>query len=295
MAPLDVCSTAVACLDQGSGEPVVLLHSSGGSGAQWRSLTERLSPHRRVVAPDLYGYGETPGWSGRGVFSLAREAAVIEALLDRLGEPAHLVGHSYGGAVALQIALARPGRLRSLTLIEPVAFHVLRHGEAVDWAALQEIIAVARHVAAAVTSGDYARGCEHFVDYWTGAGAWTSLPPARRDALVPRLAKVALDFHATLNAPAQLDDMRAIGVPTLLLQGARTPAPTRQICRRLADTLPEARLRIVAGAGHMLPLTHRDEVNDLVIAHLEENSDRERRASWKPCKPSTATTATPSA
>jgi len=293
MSSLGLCGAAP--LNQGAGEPVVLLHSSGGSGAQWRSLTERLLPHRHVVAPDLYGYGVTPAWAGRGVFSLAHEAALVETVLDDLGEPVHLVGHSYGGAVALHMALANPHRLRSLSLIEPVAFHLLRHGDAADWAALQEILAVARHVTAAVAAGDLAAGCERFVDYWTGPGAWAALPAPKRDALAPRLSKVALDFQATLNAAARIEDVPAIGVPTLLLQGGRTATPTRRICRLLAEALPDARLHVIAGAGHMLPLTHRDEVHGLVIAHLDVNSDPERRGTCRPCQPTAAASATPSA
>src|SRR5215212_8645123 len=97
----EIYGTSVEYTEQGSGEPVVLLHSSGASGAQWRALAERLSARYRVIAPDLYGYGGTAGWAGRGTFCLAHEAALVRGLMERLDEPAHLVGHSYGGAVAM--------------------------------------------------------------------------------------------------------------------------------------------------------------------------------------------------
>jgi pimeloyl-ACP methyl ester carboxylesterase len=281
MPHLNVHGSTVEYLDQGSGETVLLLHSSGGSGAQWRVLTEQLGTRYRVLAPDLYGYGGTPAWSGYGVFTLAREAALVQAFLERIAGPVHVVGHSYGGAVALRVARAE--QLASLTLIEPVAFHLLREAEdAVDWAALREIIAVATAITDALGAGDDDAGCERFVDYWGGAGAWTRLPMLRRDALALRLPKVALDFQATLNDPTRLDDLRTLGVPTLLVQGEHTRAPTRQICRRLAETLPDARLKVVAGADHMLPITHRDEVNGLVTAHLDSHADHPRRMSCTP-------------
>src|SRR6185503_3141479 len=76
---------------------------------------------------------------------LGQEAALVRALLDRYDGPAHLVGHSYGGAVALNVAHSRGAMLRSLTLIEPVAFHLLRDGN--------EAASAARGVRAAPREG----------------------------------------------------------------------------------------------------------------------------------------------
>lgn len=281
MPRINVQGTAVEYLDQGSGDLVVLLHSSGASGTQWRALAETLAEHYRVIAPDLYGYGATPHWTGRGAFSLGHEAAIVQALLERLGAPAHLVGHSYGGAVALNVAATVQHALLSLTMIEPVAFHLLRGGNAADSDALHEIMGVVENVTRSLICGDYAGGFCRFVDYWTGCGAWAALSPARRDALAPRLAKVALDFHATLTEPTRLDDARAIGVPTLLIQGAVTKEPTRRICNHLARTLPEACQHTIDGAGHMAPLTHGEAVNPLIVAHLATNATHlTRRTKW---------------
>jgi len=65
MPRIDLCGSSVEYFEQGSGEPVVLLHSSGSSNAQWRALAEQPSPRFRVIAPDLYGYGATANWPGR--------------------------------------------------------------------------------------------------------------------------------------------------------------------------------------------------------------------------------------
>jgi pimeloyl-ACP methyl ester carboxylesterase len=248
--------------------PVVLLHSSASSSAQWRPLLERLSPPCRVIAPDLCGYGASAHWPGERRFDLAQEAQAIYSFLDTLGEPVHLVGHSYGGAVALHIARRRGELLRSLTVYEPVAFHLLRGQDA---QALAEISEIAAAVAASLACGDYAGGCARFVDYWSGPGSWAGMPQAKRDAMVPRLAKVALDFHATLSEPAGIEDFGALGLPTLVLQGGRSPLPTRRICELLAGVVPECRLRTVDAAGHMGPLTHRDVINDLIVAHLNSS------------------------
>src|SRR5262245_44083858 len=259
-------------------ETVVLLHCSGSSGAQWRALAAQLGTRYDVIAPDLYGYGAGVPWSGERNFSLAEEAAPILSILGLLGEPAHLVGHSYGGAVALHIARTRPELLGSLTLIEPSAFHLLRGGDPIDLAALREITAVATHACVALASGDYTGGFGRFVDYWSGPGSWAAMPEEKRDAFAPQLAKVVLDFHALLNEPAKIDDEREIELPTLLVQGGCTTLPSRCVCKRLRDALPAVQFRVVQGAGHMLPVTHRDQVNTLIRDFIHQGGSYAIRA-----------------
>ena len=278
MPRIEIYGSSVEYHEQGSGTPVVLLHSSGSSGAQWRALAGRLATQYRVLTPDLIGYGGTSTWKARSGFCLAQEAALVRSLLGRLGEPAHLVGHSYGGAVALHVARTRPELVRSLTVIEPVAFHLLRDGDEIDGAALREISEIATLVSVAVERGDYGGGSGAFVDYWSGPGAWAAMPARTRAALASLLPKVALDFHATINEPAGLEDMRDIAARTLILQGGCTAVPTRRICKRLAGVLPAVHVKTIKGAGHMAPVTHRDEVNDLIVAYLDANAAERRSA-----------------
>lgn len=268
MPRIEIYGSSLEYREQGSGEPVLLLHSTGSSGAQWRALMERLSPRFRVIAPDLCGYGGTSLWTGRGAFCLAHEAAVVAAFLERLDEPVHVVGHSYGGAVALRLARLRGELLCSLAVIEPVAFHLLRGGDQTDASALEEITQIADAVARALACGDYDGGFRQFVDYWSGPGTWAGIPAAKRDALAARLPKVALDFYATLNEPARLDDLRTIAAPMLLIGSECSPLPARRIGRLLARALPGLRVKTIEGAGHMAPLTHPDEVNEALVAHI---------------------------
>ena len=268
----------------GQGEPVVLLHCSGWSHAQWRPLAASLAARHEVYAPDLIGYGATSGWTGRGRFCLAHEAAVVRSLIGGLGRPVHLVGHSYGGAVALHVARTRPDLVSSLVLVEPSAFHLLRERGAVERAALAEITAVARGVQESLASGDYRAGYGRFLDYWSGPGAWAALPEERRLAGAAQLAKVALDFTALLEEPAGIDDMRGMAVPTFLLHGGCTTLPSQSVCRMLHEALPRSSLALVQGAGHMLPATHGDRVNRLIVSHLAAQAASARRSESKPIR-----------
>src|SRR5262249_7342136 len=122
-----------AVLAAGLATPVLLLHGSASSSVMWTPVIHALKARFRLIAPDLIGYGRTDSWPEGYVFSLDDELRLIEPLIEHLPGGVHVVAHSYGGVVAL--ALARAGRvgIRSLTLIEPVAFHVL-HGDAQAWA-----------------------------------------------------------------------------------------------------------------------------------------------------------------
>ena len=274
MPTLEISGSRFEYLEQGRGAPVILLHGTGGASTQWRALAERLSARYRVIAPDLYGYGASAPWPGRKAFALDCEAEIVFALLTRFGGRAHLVGHSYGGAVALQVARSRGDSLSSLTLIEPVAFHLLKETDA---PIVAEITEVADSLARALERGEYVAGFELFFDYWNGPQAWTQVPEDKRCAMATRFPKVMLDFHATFNEPTRLEDFRALAVPTLLMCGTRSPSPARRICELLAGTLPAVRLKTIEGAGHMAPVTHPEPVNAMILAHLDSISGHPSR------------------
>lgn len=272
MPTLEIHGHPVELARKGDGEPVVLLHASGSSGSQWRALADRLGDRFLTLAPDAYGHGGTAAWPGYGEFTLADETALVLGLIDGLAEPVHLVGHSYGGAIALQVARARPGRLRSLALIEPVAVHLLADGDAADKAALREFAELGEAVTRCLCRGDYQGGSGCFVDYWNGPGAWAGTPIERRRGMAANLGVRAIAFHALTSDPCRIEDVAEIAVPTLLLQGSRTTTAARRVCDRLARAMPFALMQVITGAGHMSPVTHRDQVNDLLVAHLEAHS-----------------------
>jgi pimeloyl-ACP methyl ester carboxylesterase len=281
MSSIDLNGARVAYAEAGSGETVLLLHSSASSSAQWRALTEILQARWGVLAPDLYGYGKTDQRLCVGSPGLADEVALADAVLAQSAERIHLVGHSYGGAVALCFAAHRPERLLSLTLIEPVAFHLLcgaPEGTA-EHGLFREVAALAADVTQSAAENDGRRGMARFIDYWNGAGAWMRMRPDVQSALARQAPRVALDFRAAMTDPTRLRALREIAVPTLILRGSTSPRPTRRIAELIAQVLPNARLKTIEGAGHMLPLTHHEAVNAAIAEHLSRSTAaRQRRA-----------------
>jgi len=104
---------------------VVCLHADASTSSQWRALTNRLAHDYRVFAPDTLGAGQGPAWPADGAVALRDEVALLEPVLEAAGTPHFLVGHSYGAAIALMAALARPQRTRALAVYEPTLFALL--------------------------------------------------------------------------------------------------------------------------------------------------------------------------
>src|SRR5262245_26635928 len=104
---------------------VLCLHSSGGTGGQWNTLRAQLGPQARVLTPDLIGHGVAPAWHGVDEDIVMADAGRIIRLAESVPGSIHLVGHSYGAAVALRVALHYRHKFASVTLYEPVVFRLL--------------------------------------------------------------------------------------------------------------------------------------------------------------------------
>lgn len=243
------------------------LHASASSSGQWRALMERLAPRYRVLAADLYGYGQSPAWPGARPLTLADEAALLEPVFQAAGDRFHVVGHSYGAAIALCAALTQPHRVKSLTLFEPVLIAALMQDDP-DQPAAREIASVRDDTSAAVARGELEAAGERFVDYWMGAGAWATTPDKRRAVIAGTMPKIRAEWHAIFTEPTPLAAFARLAIPTRYLVGGASPLAPRGVARLLTRTLPRVSVVELAGVGHMGPVTHADQVNAEIEAQL---------------------------
>jgi pimeloyl-ACP methyl ester carboxylesterase len=251
--------------EAGSGPAVLCLHCSASTSGQWRPLMERLSDRYRVIAPDLYGCGKSPAWPGERPMWIDDQIAFLASAFERAGERFHLVGHSFGGAIALKAALGMKPRLASLVLYEPVLFAVLLRAEPQS-AAAREIVAVRDDV----VCGDSEAAAERFIDYWMGGGTWAVTPEARRGTLADAVKAQKPEWHSAFNEPTPLEAFAALDVPTLLMTGTASTAAARGVARLVAGVLPRVRVEEIEGLGHMAPVTQPGEINARIERFLAD-------------------------
>ena len=257
----------LAYAEVGAGSPVVLLHSGGLSSRQWGRLGEHLAGSHRVLAPDFLGYGRSSAWPEGELFHFILDVLAVEALVDRLGERVHLVGHSYGGFIALLVALHRPQWVRSVAAFEPVAFGVLHSsGDADGLASL-----AAANVDASLRDtpiGGQEPWLRAFVDYWNEEGAWDRLSEPARGSFRAVGWKLYGEVRSLLLDRTPHQAYAMLPVPTLLMSGEASTIAARRVAAILAEAMPDARLRMLEGAGHMGPLTHAPQVNGWIADHI---------------------------
>ena len=256
--------------EQGQGEPVVLLHSSVSGNRQWRSLAEELADAYRVLAPNLFGYGETTAWPANTSQSLYAQAALLFCL-PGIGEgPVHLVGHSFGAAVALKAALILGARVGKLVLIEPNPFNLLKQEGRSD--AFLEVRALRDHVKCFGSLGDWDKVAQRFADYWSGEGSWAAMPEKRKSAFAAALVPNFYEWDAVLSEETTLEQWKRIPAKTLVMSDPETRRPIREIVEILATACPHWSFKTIAGGGHMAPLTRPELVNPLVRQFLDAAS-----------------------
>jgi pimeloyl-ACP methyl ester carboxylesterase len=221
---------------------------------------------------DLIGHGSAAGERP----AQARQLLLEDALrvlphvngAAAVGRAVHLVGHSYGGAVALKLAnLVAPGSLRSLALYEPVAFRLLADdgGSKAEWRQVNDLVDTLQRRLAV---GDVSKAAQLFINFWSGVSGWDRLGKAARAAAIDAMPVVMQQFYALLDREQNLEAIARLQSPALVLSGARTVAVARRIGERLRALWPQATHRVLSEAGHMGPLSHPEEVNRHISAFL---------------------------
>ncbi len=251
----DVAGARIAWWSQSAGPALVLVHAGVADARMWEPLLPALPSGRRIVRYDMRGAGRTR--AAAGTYADARDLA---GLLDTLGiERADIVGASYGGQVALELASTHPQRVASLVLLAPAL---------PDIEPTPALQAFADAEQAAIEGGRIDDAVAVNVAMWAGH----SSPEVR--ALVADMQRGA--FEVQLREGAELVELDppvsarldAIAAPTTIAVGDRDVADFAAVAERLLAALPQARLQRVPDAGHLLALDQPAAVAQLVADHL---------------------------
>ena len=250
--------------ETGSGvRRALFLHCMLANGGAWRGVQAGLHRKLKMTSFDMPGHGKSWSWGGQDEY----QTAVTAIAASLIGKRADVIGHSFGATVALRLARDFPDKVRSLTLIEPVLFRAARnHAE------------YARHkeqmsgFVASMVAGNATDAAREFDAVWGPGTPWDEIPAALRASLIGRIGLVGEGAGATqgdIHAQTAPGALEAINQPVLLMEGSASPPIIAAIHDALSTRLPNVRRVIVAGAGHMLPVTHPEAVVGEVAAFLK--------------------------
>ena len=267
--PLELVAPAgLALVARGRGPDIVLVHGALGDYRQWERIGGALDGGYRVIALSRrFHWPNTPPAGGVD-YTYEAQSADLDTLLQSLGSPAHLVGHSYGAGVALLTALHRPELVRSLILIEPPFGSLVAPSDPELASELASRDAMLAAVRASVEAGTAERAAETLVDWVQGGpGSFSRLPPEIQEGLRANAATVG-PTYATPAPVVTCEQLRELRLPVLVLRGERTRPFYRLVAAAAADCIPGAASAVIPAARHMTIVENPGGSADLIARFI---------------------------
>ncbi len=229
----------------GVGSPLLLIHGSFSNGpATWAGQIDELRHHHRVIVVDRRGYGRSP--AEPRPYTVAGDAVDVLGAADRAGAAAfHLVGHSYGGLVALEMARIAPRRIRSLHMIEPPYLLLLP-----DDPDVSPMIDRARDILLNAAANGPERTAATFMEMIIGPDALANLRAGPAWPGIVREAGRAAHEPYPVSYPPEYVAELSVDYPVRVYTGGRSHPGLQKVARRLAELIPGAGLVEVPAATH---------------------------------------------
>lgn len=255
-------------LDEGRGSSVLFVHGAFSDHRNWETQRLEVSKRYRYIALDQRYFGVAP-WSDDGsLYSISTHAKDLATFIQQLGVgPVDVVGWSYGGAVALVLAVQRPDLIRSLFLYEPSLGSIV--SDPGDQKTLAEERKGVGPAVAASKASDQAKAVRLFAD-WVNAqsGSFDALPPTLRDVHLENARTLPLHLASPPPPAITCSQWDNLKVPVTVAKGQQS----RAFFTILADTthrcIPGSRLVVIPNARHMGPAQNGPAFNEALLIHL---------------------------
>ena len=253
-----------AWTDAGSGDrKALLIHCSLAHHNVWEGVMAGLANAYSMTAFDMPGHGAADDWdndAGHGDYQL-RTAEIAATFCDG---PTHIIGHSFGATVALRFAVERPELVSGLTLIEPVFFAIARHDGAKSY---NDHVKGFEPFAQAMQQGDREGAAQIFTEMWGAGVPWRLLPPQARRYIVDRIHLIPAGADAIeTDRDGVVPKLGQVDCPVTLIEGGNSPAIVDTIQSGLQKRLKNCTRHVIDGAGHMVPISHPNDVAAIIRA-----------------------------
>lgn len=246
MSVIRVNGVALYYEERGAGEPIVCIHGTSSSAAVWGEAVDELAKHGRTISYDRRGCfrSERPEPYVTAVRQHADDAAALIDAVD--AAPAIVIGRSYGGETAIDLALRYPDRVRALALLEAALLSM--SDEAARWGS-----ALGRTVFAAADE-DMTTVAETFLRAVVGDETWEAFPEPAKEMFTANGPAIVAELRGgSLDVDEEL--LGTIRQPTLLVGGKDSPPAFAEVTNLMAEAMPSARVEWVEG-GHLINPAH---------------------------------------
>jgi len=251
--------------ESGSGPTVVLVPGSCSTGAAWRPFIAAWNEQFRSVTTSLLGYGGTVERRTAVGCDISLNAEVVESVIRRSGGRVHLIGHSFGGLVALAVALRGRVSLASIVIIEAPAVDILREqNELQHYRTFRQM---SESYFADFASGN-PEAIAAMIDFYGGAGTFASWPLKLRAYAAQTTPVNILDWGNAFEFPLSAASLGSLEIPLHVISGAASPTAVRRANALLAEFNKKATFTTINGASHFMIATHVSEVADLISHYV---------------------------
>jgi len=264
---LNLDGRQVDFVESGEETPILFVPGSFAAPAAWRGIQKLLPQNYRFVATSICGYGNTAETRSLDDLGMDHQLRIVQAVADEIGEPFHLVGHSFGGAIALASALPDTLDILSIATFEANPLRMIAHG------GNDALFDQAREMSQAfeIAHFDGERdAAARIIDYWGGNGSFAAMPSVVQEYCRDRCYSNVLDWRTAYTFKATPADYARLPMPVLLVRGSLANDAMVSITNALAASVPNARTAVVDGASHFLISTHPEECARLLGNFLSE-------------------------
>lgn len=256
--------------DTGTGPAVLFLPGSYSSHSAWRGVQKALNGSYRTISTSLPGYGDTPEIRPIDVKDVALITDFVAEVVEKVGEPVHMVGHSFGGLSLYASVLAGKVKPLSIVTFEGNPVFCRTGDDPFHWA--DGMIDMKARFRAAIDAGD-PEAAGVIIDFWSHPGNFKSTPGSFRAFCQTKAATNLLAWEAGTGFAADFTDFKCLDMPCTVARGGLANPAIIDVSEQIVANARNATLHVEPGAGHFLISTHPAECAAVIDRHMQQFAD----------------------